>query len=316
MYAEFDYYGDRNRWFIARVIDNCDPLRQGRVQIHIDGIHSEDPSQIPLGSLPWAQTLLPTTEGGTSGIGKIPQLLPGALVFGIFLDGETSQLPLIFGHINQFETPSVNQRANTGGNINQLNNMSGNSAVVSNETRNAATPEDVAARRWAAMNFFARDNGRFYSTNHAAGIVGNLQAESSFKSTAVNPNDAGAGFNSEGIAQWNKGRLESLRVFARKSNLDWTDFNTQLLFVDHELRGKPLPGPGNDGAGSHASVYAKLQQTTTHYGGPNLSNSTWVICRYYEIPANAENKVIQRDVYAREAYNQYMQSISSTTAAV
>ena len=52
---------------------------------------------------------MPGTEGGTSGIGKIPQLQPGAFVFGLFMDGKTSQLPLVLGHLNQFEIPTLTQ---------------------------------------------------------------------------------------------------------------------------------------------------------------------------------------------------------------
>lgn len=316
MFNEHDFYGDKHRWFVAKVVNRFDPQMQGRIQIHIDGIHSNSQSDIPLGGLPWAQTLLPTTEGGTSGIGRISQLLPNALVFGIFLDGETSQLPLILGHFNQFETPTTLQRTTSSQarSSNNLSNVTYNSATVSNDTRTAGSSEETAARRWAAMNFFARDNGSFYTVAQAAGIVGNLEAESSFVANAVNENDAGPGKNSEGLAQWNRGRLEALKVYANKAGLDWTNFNTQLLYVDHELRGRPLPGPGNDGASSHASVYNMLRSTTTHFGGVNLSNSTWVICRYYEIPQAPESRIPTRDNFARTAYNQYIQSVSRTTS--
>lgn len=327
MYSNEDFYGDKHRWFIGRVINNHDPQMMGRVQIHIEGIHSENLADIPVAGLPWAQTLLPTTEGGTSGIGKIPQLYPGALVFGVFLDGETSQLPLIFGHLNQYEVPTRLQRTSSNFSVTDagkgfasrgggIGNVTHNNATVSGDTRTYANDENTNSKRWAAMNFFARDNGAYYTVSQAAGIVGNLEAESSLRPFAVNKNDAGAGLDSEGIAQWNRDRLDALKTFARKSNADWQDFTTQLLFVDHELRGRPLPSPGRDGASAESGAYAKLRQATTHYGGVTLSNATWIICKYYERPAAAENQIQKRDQLALLAYNQYQQSVKPTSSAV
>jgi len=109
MFSGNSFYGDNFRWFVGRVVDNLDPDLLGRVQVHINGIHSESQADIPQSALPWAQVLMPGTEGGTSGIGKIPQLQPGAFVFGLFMDGKTSQLPLVLGHLNQFEIPTLTQ---------------------------------------------------------------------------------------------------------------------------------------------------------------------------------------------------------------
>lgn len=51
-----------------------------------------------------------------------------------------------------------------------------------------------------------------YTPQQAAGIVGNLQRESSpdINPYLVNPNDAGPGNDSMGIAQWNRGRLANM----------------------------------------------------------------------------------------------------------
>lgn len=312
---EHDYYGDRHRWFIARVVNNRDPLMKGRVQIHIDGIHSELQTDIPISALPWAATLVPTTEGGSSGVGRFTNLQPNALVYGIFLDGETSQLPMVMGSINQIESPTQIQQATNSGTTatTSPSTVYDNSTAVSNQTVAASDQGTVASRRWAAMNFFARDNGTYYTTQQAAGIVGNLEAESNFVPTVVSQF---ADEQSQGIAQWNPaaGRLQKLQTFARKQNVDWKDFNVQLRFIDHELRGRPLSGSGDDGGGDFAYVYTKLRKTTTHFGGVSNNNSTWIICRYYEIPATPENKIIQRDTYARTAYAQFNQSVSPTTS--
>ena len=58
-----DYYGDAFRWFVGIVENNSsDPLKLGRVQVRIRGVHSENPGDIPLRDLPWAQPMLPSTE--------------------------------------------------------------------------------------------------------------------------------------------------------------------------------------------------------------------------------------------------------------
>lgn len=103
------YYGDNMRWFIADVVNNLDPKELGRVQVRIHGIHSQLEFDLRLADLPWASCVVPTTEGGTSGIGRMPQLQPGAQVVGFFLDGELSQVPLILGSIPKIEIPSVAQ---------------------------------------------------------------------------------------------------------------------------------------------------------------------------------------------------------------
>jgi hypothetical protein len=90
----------------------------------------------------------------------------------------------------------------------------------------APAPNDRQAR---AISFFM---AKGYNKVQAAGIVGNLLAESSLRPDAKNPQDPGT---SIGLAQWNMGRKAALVSFARTRGKDWTDFETQLEFVDHEL---------------------------------------------------------------------------------
>ena len=101
------FYGDETRWFIGRVVDNNDPLYLGRVKVRIYGIHTGSTQDIPEYALPWAQVVLPVTEEGTTGYGNNPAILPTAQVFGIFLDGKESQLPLVIGSIPKIETDAT-----------------------------------------------------------------------------------------------------------------------------------------------------------------------------------------------------------------
>jgi hypothetical protein len=73
-----------------------------------------------------------------------------------------------------------------------------------------------------ALAFF----GKKYGKVAAAGIVGNLQQESS-----LNPADKG-GY----LAQWGGARLAGLKAFAQKFNAPVTSASTQLAYIDYELR--------------------------------------------------------------------------------
>jgi hypothetical protein len=110
-----DYYGDQTRWFLGNVVDIQDPQELGRIKVRIYGIHSDNQIDIPDADLPWAQVVAPITEGGCKGIGNILGIQPNAMVFGIFLDGPESQLPLILGSI-----PKVEDYSPGGKTTNQL----------------------------------------------------------------------------------------------------------------------------------------------------------------------------------------------------
>ena len=107
-------YGDNYRWWVGTVTNNLDPLETGRVQVRIFGVHSDKEEEVSSYDLPWAQCIVPTTEGGTSGIGRMPQLLPGAQVTGFFLDGASSQIPIVIGSIPKIEIANINQNRFAG----------------------------------------------------------------------------------------------------------------------------------------------------------------------------------------------------------
>ena len=99
-----NFYGDNIRWFMGIVKDLKDPIKMGRVRVRIFGVHSEDQQEIPDDKLPWAQVMAPVTEGGVNNQGNFLGIQTGARVFGIFLDGKNSQMPLVFGSIPHSET--------------------------------------------------------------------------------------------------------------------------------------------------------------------------------------------------------------------
>lgn len=106
-----DYYGDRTRWFLGTVVDIIDPEELGRIRVRIYGIHSENKADIPDADLPWAQVVIPLTQGGTNGLGNNLGIQIDSLVFGIFLDGSNSQLPLVVGSLPKYEEESAGGRS-------------------------------------------------------------------------------------------------------------------------------------------------------------------------------------------------------------
>lgn len=92
-------------------------------------------------------------------------------------------------------------------------------------------------------------NNLGWSPVQSAGIVGNLQHESA--SPNLNPLAVGDGGRAFGIAQWHPDRIKGLLDFAKQYNLNPKARDTQILYVDHELRN------------SEASAGNKLSQATT-----------------------------------------------------
>lgn len=269
------FYGDQVRWFVGVVEEvGTDEPKLGRVRVRIYGIHG-DRSEVPIGDLPQAQVLVPTTEPGVSGMGRNPYLERGATVFGLFLDGKASQLPLVLGSIPVVEVPSADQlanpigpelesrvlpegyssiksgvRTNTGNTATIQSTRYGgntqtgiqtsvgvNATVDERDAAKAGYPSSLIDRKQIAYEYFTSVG---WSPAQAAGIVGNLVAESNLIPVAKGdiglhaPTDV-----SIGIAQWYSGggRDKNLFIFSGKKGKPWYDFQTQLEFVHHELNG-------------------------------------------------------------------------------
>tara|TARA_R110002074_G_scaffold177531_3_gene341139 strand:+ start:310 stop:1293 length:984 start_codon:yes stop_codon:yes gene_type:complete len=285
------FYGDQTRWFVGVIEEvGTDKPKLGRVRVRIYGIHGYS-TEVPISDLPQAQVLVPTTEPGVSGMGRNPYLEVGATVFGIFLDGKASQLPLVLGSIPTVEVPSAEQLANAAAEgvenavlspANRIN-KTGSRTTDNNTATIKSTlagghdtqypdggepyPKELSARVQMAWEWFT-SNG--WTNHQAAGIIGNLYAESGLKPSAKGdiglhaPKDV-----SIGIAQWYNGsgnRVPNLIQFAKERGKTWSDFRIQLAFVQHEL----------DGAESRAG--GLLRKTT------NPTSAALVFRRAYERP--------------------------------
>lgn len=104
--------------------------------------------------------------------------------------------------------------------------------------------------------------GLGYSKAIASGISGNIYVESKYNPLAVGDNG-----QSFGLAQWHKSRWDALKKWSRERGRDIRAFETQLDFIDWELKN------------TEKRANQKLQTTTTP------RESALVFARYYERPA-------------------------------
>jgi hypothetical protein len=230
-----EFYGDDVRWFFGTVINAQPPAGyEGRVKVRINGVHNPKISEIPEKDLPWAQVMLPSTEGGVSGYGRIPQILAGSFVFGIFLDGQTSQIPLVMGTLPRVEFPTNIQTGKVGNREKSIRIQNSVTEVLAEDTKRTTA---VQLRRQQSMKFFL-DNG--YNLIHAAAITGALQGTSGFATFNASEDETLIG-----IASWNRSntvgsRFNNLLTFSQSFQpiVDWKLYSTQLQFVLYELRNR------------------------------------------------------------------------------
>jgi predicted chitinase len=81
------------------VENRSDPLKLGRCQVRVVGLHTHDKSILPTADLPWAYPLQPVTSAGISGLGYAPiGLVEGSWVLITFRDDDEQQ-PIILGSV-------------------------------------------------------------------------------------------------------------------------------------------------------------------------------------------------------------------------
>ena len=87
-------------WFTGVVEDRNDPDKLGRVRVRCLGFHTDDLSDIPTASLPWAHVMHPVTDPSMQGLGNSPSfLVEGSWVIGFFRDAVEKQQPIIIGSL-------------------------------------------------------------------------------------------------------------------------------------------------------------------------------------------------------------------------
>ena len=231
----YEYYGDNVRWFIATVIDASPPFGfEGRVKIRIHGLHSEQTYLLPQQDLPWAQCVLPTTEGGISGIGKSPKIQANSLVFGMFMDGNHSQTPIVLGSLPHLEFPTLiqnNQVLEDIGDDSKPEGIFGKLASafrpIDTGIENDNTESNPRKLRRVTRDKRVQHSVQFllnlgYTENQAIAITSGLFISSRMVTGQT------------GIADFSNIRFSNLIAFSSS----FRKFTTQLEFVVFELRGE------------------------------------------------------------------------------
>lgn len=86
-----------NNIYIGKVENRNDPLKLGRCQVRVMGVHEENPAILPTIDLPWAMPVSPVTSAASAGIGISPTgIVLGSIVLVTFTDKD-QQTPIILG---------------------------------------------------------------------------------------------------------------------------------------------------------------------------------------------------------------------------
>jgi len=279
-----EYYGDSFRWFVGIVVSNKDPLKLGRVKVRIRGIHSSNIDDIPTNDLPWAQVVIPSTEGGISGIGKMGQIQTGAQVVGFFADGQSSQLPIVMGSLHYIENDKDVTTENNKTQSVPLDGQTSNTGVKNGEGRKIDSLDLPGGSNGEKIFNYLKKQG--LTDEQAAGVIGNLSAESNLNPAALNPNDVGK--PAFGLAQWRADRYSSLIDFSNQNGLDYKTLEAQLPFMMYELETQSWLG------------YGSLKKATT------VSEATSVFEKKFERPRPGTFE--KRFNFAQIAYDLYSSS--------
>jgi predicted nucleotidyltransferase len=146
---------------------------------------------------------------------------------------------------------------------------------IDNIRTTPSTTETIIKNGKFAMNFFINKG---LTREQAAGIVGNLQAESN-----LNPHASGDSSTSFGIAQWHKNRMKKLIDWSTNNNKNVYDITTQLEFLWVEL------------TTSFKNVLTELKSIRT------VDQATIVFASKYEKPKSKD--YTKRIKYAKTFYN-------------
>ena len=97
-----------NNLYTGCVENRNDPLKLGRCQVRIVGLHTESKVTLPTEDLPWAYPMQPITSAGTSGVGSAPLgPVEGSWVLVVFMDPD-QQFPMMLGTLaGAYQTPEA-----------------------------------------------------------------------------------------------------------------------------------------------------------------------------------------------------------------
>lgn len=141
-------------------------------------------------------------------------------------------------------------------------------------------------RKWQELSETDRSVNPALAHAVAAGIMGNLYHESAGLLTTAEGDKGVVAGNSHGLAQWNRGRWDAMKNYAKSKGVKHTDYQTQLEFVWQEL-------------------------TTTHRGAlddlktvSNVQDAAVSFNKYYEVSADSRQPITNTHTQRRIAHAQ------------
>lgn len=160
------------------------------------------------------------------------------------------------------------QQQIASGNITQYGMITSSSSSGGSTSSNYASGGSTQAQIW---NFL---KGKGLSDSAIAGIMGNLQVESSFSTTALGPQTKYG--RPEGLAQWLGSRLSNL-----KSQPNWTSLDTQLNFLWSEWS-KMMPGNFNGLSASQAATTFEslFEKSGGSLNSKRISNANAILSQF------------------------------------
>lgn len=121
--------------FYYGIVENRDdPLKIGRCQVRIVGLHTHDKSILPTSDLPWSTPLQPVTSAGMNGIGTSPiGPVEGTTVVIIFADVDQQQ-PIMMGTLGGVPQSKAAEVAEDDSRTNILDSTDSNLTDISGNT--------------------------------------------------------------------------------------------------------------------------------------------------------------------------------------
>ena len=86
------------KFYTGKVENRNDPLKLGRCQVRVMGVHTSDTSVLPTTDLPWSHPVNPIASSSSNGTGiSSTGVQEGSVVLIWFADGDRQQIPVILG---------------------------------------------------------------------------------------------------------------------------------------------------------------------------------------------------------------------------
>ncbi len=134
-----------------------------------------------------------------------------------------------------------------------------------------------------------------YSKEAAAGVLGNIEAESGFDSEIIE-SGSGVGF---GLCQWSYGRRTALEAYAASKGVEASDVDTQIEFLIAEI----TPGGGANGYASYQLMTYNGYSASDWENASTPEDAAIAFCWTFERPSVARMDV--RTEAARSYYEQF-----------